>query len=135
MADTESPVVVIGAGMVGVCCAIFLQKLGRRVLLIDRLPVGDEGASSFGNAGSLAWSSCTPIAMPGLLAEAPAWLLDRNGPLTIRWRNLPTLMPWLWRFVRSGSIASVEAAAEALSTLHTPSLDLHRQLAHQAGVS
>ena len=37
--------------------------------------------------------------------------------------------------MRSGSLTSVEAAAEALSMLHTPSLDLHRELAREAGVS
>lgn len=135
MSNTEPPVVVIGAGIVGVCCATFLQKLGRRVVLIDRLPPGDDGASSFGNAGSLSWSSCLPIAVPGLLPKVPGWLLSRDGPLTIRWRHLPRLTPWLWRFVRSGSEASVEAAAAALSMLHTPSLELHRQLAGEAGVS
>ena len=135
MPSSEPPIVVIGAGIVGVCCAIFLQKLGRHVLLIDRLPPGDEGASSFGNAGSISWSSCLPIAMPGLLPKVPKWLLDRDGPLTIRWRHLPTLTPWLWRFVRSGSQTSVEAAADALSMLHTPSLELHRQLAREAGVN
>lgn len=134
MSKSTEQVVVIGAGIVGVCCAIYLQRLGRRVVLIDRLEPGDEGASSFGNAGSLSWSSCVPIAMPGLLPKVPGWLLSRNGPLTIRWRHLPALAPWLWRFVRSGSQASVAAAAQALSTLHSPSLELHRELAGAAGV-
>ncbi|MGI9336419.1 MAG: NAD(P)/FAD-dependent oxidoreductase [Gammaproteobacteria bacterium] len=135
MSDNSCPVVVIGAGIVGVCCAIFLQRLGQRVVLVDRLDPGDEGASSFGNAGSLSWSSCVPIATPGLLPKVPGWLLSRTGPLTIRWRHLPTLWPWLWRFVRSGSVASVEAAAEALSMLHSPSLELYRELAGAAGVA
>jgi D-amino-acid dehydrogenase len=128
-------VVVIGAGIVGVCCASFLQQLGRHVVLVDRLPPGDDGASSFGNAGSLSTSSCVPIATPGLLPKVPGWLLSRTGPLTIRWRHLPTLAPWLWRFVRSGSLESVEAAADALSMLHSPSLELHRELAREAGVA
>lgn len=131
----DGKVVVIGAGIVGLCCAIFLQRLGRRVVVVDRLEPGDEGASSYGNAGSVSWSSCVTIAMPGLLPKVPGWLASRTGPLTIRWRHLPTLAPWLWRFVRSGSVASVEKAADALSMLHTPSLELHRQLAHEAGVS
>lgn len=125
---------VIGAGVVGVCCAVFLQQLGRQVVLVDRLEPGDEGAASFGNAGSLSWSSCVPIAMPGLLPKVPGWLLSSDGPLTVRWRHLPALAPWLWRFVRAGSAASVEKAADALSMLHSPSLDLHRELARTAGV-
>ncbi len=127
-------VVVVGAGIVGVCCARYLQQLGRRVTLVDRLEPGDDGASSYGNAGSLSWSSCVPIATPGLLPKVPGWLLSRTGPLTIRWRHLPTLLPWLWRYVRSGTVAKVEAAARALSMLHGPALDLHRELAREAGV-
>jgi len=131
----ERSVVVVGGGIVGVCCARFLQKQGRRVTLVDRLAPGDDGASSYGNAGSLSWSSCVPIATPGLLGKVPGWLLRRDGPLTIRWRHLPRLLPWLWRYVRAGTEAQVAAAAEALSMLHGPSLDLHRELAREAGVS
>ncbi|MBW2270678.1 MAG: FAD-binding oxidoreductase [Deltaproteobacteria bacterium] len=134
MSDNDARAVVIGAGIVGVSCALFLQRLGRHVVLIDRLDPGDDGASSFGNAGSLSWSSCVPIAIPGLLPKVPGWLLSRTGPLTIRWRHIPTLAPWLWRYARSGSLASVEAAAEALAMLHAPALDLHRELAREAGV-
>lgn len=130
----DNDVVVIGAGIVGVCCAIFIARSGRRVTLIDRLAPGDEGAASFGNAGSISWSSCIPIATPGLLTKVPGWLFRRDGPLTIRWRHLHTLAPWLWRLVRAGSEPSVIKAAAALSLLHTPSLELHRELATSAGV-
>jgi D-amino-acid dehydrogenase len=132
---SEQRVVVIGAGIVGVCCALFLRKQSRQVTLIDRLDPGDDGASSYGNAGSLSWSSCVPIATPGLLPKVPGWLISRSGPLTVRWRHLPALLPWLWAYVRSGTVARVEAAAEALSMLHGPALDLHRELAREAGVS
>ena len=119
--------------MVGICCASFLQRLGRKVTVIDRVPPGES--CSFGNAGSLSWSSCVPISVPGLLPKVPGWLLKRDGPLTIRWKYLPALAPWLWRFIRAGNPPQVEASAIALSNLHRPSLDLHRELAKDAGVS
>jgi D-amino-acid dehydrogenase len=131
----KTQVVVIGAGIVGVACATYLRQAGKEVTLVDRLDPGDEGAASFGNAGSISWSSCIPIAVPGLLPKVPGWLLRNDSPLTIRWRYLPSLLPWLWRFVRTGSEASVTAAAAALSMLHTPALELHRDLARAAGVS
>ena len=134
MASQPADVVVIGGGFVGTCCATFIQRTGRKVTLVDRLQPGDTGAASFGNAGSISWSSCIPIAVPGLLPQAPRWLLQRDGPLTVRWRHLPSLAPWLWRFVRAGSEASVERAADALSMLHSPALELHRELANDAGV-
>ena len=130
---SEPRTIVIGAGIVGVCCAAFLQRQGRRVVVVDRLPPGE--ATSFGNAGSLSWSSCVPIAVPGLLPQVPGWLLRRDGPLTIRWRYLPRLMPWLWRFVRAGRLDRLEAASAAMAALHAPALDLHRMLAREAGIA
>ena len=127
-------VVVIGAGIIGVCCALSLQQSGAQVTLIDRLPPGDDGAASFGNAGSISWSSCIPIAMPGLMTQVPGWLLRPDGPLAIRWQHLPTLLPWLWRFVRAGNEAQVATSAAALAMLHGPALELHQQFAHLAGV-
>lgn len=127
--------IVVGGGIVGLCCAIYIRRTGRQVTLVDRLEPGDSGAASYGNAGSISWSSCIPIAMPGLLPKVPGWLLRRDGPLVVRWRHLPSLMPWLWRFLRSGSERSVTAAAAALSMLHSPSLELHRELAASAGVA
>ena len=135
MTRTAARTIVVGGGIVGTCCALYLTRLGRQVTIVDPLPPGDDGAASYGNAGSLSWSSCVTIAMPGLLPKVPGWLLQRDGPLTIRWRHLPSLAPWLWRFVRAGSESSVEAAADALSMLHQPSLDLHKELAAEAGVA
>lgn len=135
MNPDQERVAVSGAGIVGVCCASFVQQMGKQVVLFDRLPPGDDGASSYGNAGSLSWSSSVPIATPGQLPKVPGWLLSRTGPLIIRWRHLPTPAPWLWKFARSGSVASVEAAGQALSMFHGPALGPHREFAHRASVA
>ena len=129
-------VVIIGAGVVGACCATYLQEQGARVTLIDRQRPGDDGASSFGNAGVLAPASFVPTPAPGMLAKVPGWLLKEDGPLSIRWSYLPRLLPWLVRFVRAGGDAvHQEKAADALAALHASTLDLHSRLAMEAGVS
>ena len=61
--DWAKRVGVIGAGMVGMCAASWLQRDGHSVFLIDPGEPG-EGAS-FGNAGCFNGSSVTPMAMPG----------------------------------------------------------------------
>ena len=128
-------VVIIGAGIIGACCASYLQRQGARITLIDRQPPGDEGAASFGNAGSLSPSSVVPTPAPGMLRKAPGWLLSRDGPLTIRWSYFPRLLPWLIRFVRAGDDeAHLRRAAAALATLHAPTVGFHSQLAREAGV-
>ena len=128
-------VVIVGAGVVGACCATYLQEQGARVTLIDRQAPGDDGAASFGNAGSLSPSSVVPTPTPGMLAKIPGWLLKEDGPLTIRWSYLPKLLPWLIRFIRAGGDADHQRrAAEALAALHAPTVELHSRLARNAGV-
>ena len=91
---SSAPVVVIGGGFVGLCCALQILRGGREVTLID--PGNHENAASFGNAGQLAVGEVVPISGPGVLGAVPRWLADPLGPLAIRWRYLPRLAPWLW---------------------------------------
>lgn len=122
---------VIGAGIVGVCSAAYLQRDGRNVLLIDQ---GEPGmGASFGNGGMLSLSSIVPVAMPGTLGKVPRWLLDREGPLAIRWSYLPRLAPWLLRFAAASAPERVEAQARALRALLKDSLEHYAPLVRDAG--
>src|SRR5262249_56028937 len=73
--------------------------------------------------------------MPGVLAKVPHWLLDPEGPLSIRFRYLPQLLPWLYRFVRAGRPALVREQARALRSLLAPTVDMHRELAASVGAA
>ena len=65
----------------------------------------------------------------------PGYLRDPLGPLSIRWRYLPRLLPWLARYVRAGAtVARVEATARSLRALISDAPDRHRRLAEEAGV-
>ena len=77
---------VIGAGVVGVCCALRLQQDGHTVVIIDPKPPGT--ATSFGNAGIIASQAIVPYSTPGLWKKLPEMLLDRASPLMLRWRHL-----------------------------------------------
>ena len=125
-------VAVIGAGVVGLACASYLQMQGQRVTLIDPRAPGEY--CSFGNAGCFSRGSCVPLGLPGIWKQVPGWLLDRNGPLHIPLRYVPQVAPWLWRFQRSTSMARVNAIADALHALLTVTLDKWRPLAARAGV-
>src|SRR5437660_12877099 len=108
-------VVVIGAGIVGVCTAWHLLRRGADVLLIDR----DEPrrGCSFGNAGAVSFGSVAPLAMPGVIRDALKMLLDPAAPLRIPLGYLPTAAPWLTQFVRASRPDEVKRIALALSTL------------------
>jgi D-amino-acid dehydrogenase len=122
---------VIGAGIVGVCAASWLQRDARSVFLIEPGNPG-EGAS-FGNAGCFNGSSVTPVAMPGVIRNVPRWLMDPLGPLALRWSYLPAVLPYLFRFVRSATPDKVRAQAKALRPLVGPTLPLIRDLARDCG--
>lgn len=129
--ESSNRVAVIGAGVVGACTALMLQRYGHKVAIIDPKPPG-EGAS-FGNAGCLNSSSIVPMSMPGLWKDVPGWLLDPLGPLSVRWSYLPRIIPWLTRFVQSGRPDKVAAQAFALRGLLSPTLELMTSLAKEAG--
>jgi len=120
MAVSDRDVTVIGAGIVGVCCALYLQREGFKVRLIDRGGPG-EGAS-FGNAGNLGIASCVPLGLPGVLKKVPRMLFDADAPLKLQLGHFPRALPWLLRFLAASRPASVEAIADArhslLSRLH-----------------
>src|SRR6516164_8157708 len=122
---------VIGAGMVGVCAASWLQRDGHSVFLIE---AGEPGhGASFGNAGCLNGSSVTPVSMPGVIRNLPRWLSDPLGPLSLRWSYLPAIAPWLVRFMRAGTREKVHAQARALRPLVGPTREALAPLVSAAG--
>jgi D-amino-acid dehydrogenase len=93
-------ILVLGAGIVGICNALALREKGFEVTLIDKNEPSD--ATSYGNAGVISQWACIPQSMPGLWKKVPKWLFDPNGPLSIRWSYLPRMTPWLIEFLKAG---------------------------------
>jgi D-amino-acid dehydrogenase len=114
-------VVVIGAGIVGLSAAYYLAADGHRVTVLDRDPAGDK--ASFVNAGGIGISEIVPASAPGLIWRVPGWLFDPLGPLSLKLSHLPALLPWLWRFLRSGTAAETERITAALAALARPCYD------------
>lgn len=108
-------VAVVGAGVIGVCCARWLQRDGHAVDVFD--PLGPGQGCSYGNAGVLAVDSVVPIATPGVLRALPRMLADPTGPLALRWGYLPRMLPWLLRFAWNARPARVQAGTIALAAL------------------
>jgi hypothetical protein len=117
MADTlvaGDEVIVVGAGVVGIAIALQLRLEGFAVTLLDRGEPAME--TSYGNAGAFAISDVIPLAEPGVLRKVPGWMLDL-GPLALRWRYLPSLMPWLLRFLAASRPSKVATLTRDLSAL------------------
>ena len=112
---TQASATIIGAGIIGIATAAFLQRQGFKVTVIDRLPPG-EGCS-FGNAGGIAFAEITPTIHPRVLLKIPGWLMDPLGPLTIRWSHLPKALPWFMAAGRNALPDRVKAITEARAIL------------------
>lgn len=124
-------ITVVGAGIVGVCCALYLLRDGHDVTLLDREGPG-EGCSR-GNAGMLETNAVTPVAEPGLWRQLPGMIMDPMGPLAIRWGHLPRLLPWLARFLWQGRDSAARANALALAPLVRHAFDAYVPLLDATG--
>lgn len=128
MAGTaQQNILVIGAGIVGVSTAIWLQRDGHKVTLIDK--IGPAAGASFGNAGVLATGSIIPVTVPGLIGKAPRMLFDPNQPLFLRWSYLPRLVPFLLRYLKNANARKVETTSTSLNYLLHDAPDQHLALA------
>jgi D-amino-acid dehydrogenase len=124
---------VVGGGIIGSAIAVWLLGDGHEVVLFEATP-GERPASA-GNAGLIALAEISPLARPGVVRSVPGWLLDPLGPLTLRFRDLPALTPWLARFVAAARPHQVEKATAALAFLMKTALSDHQELARRAGLS
>ena len=124
-------VAIIGAGIVGVSTAIWLQRAGHDVILIDKK--GPAEGTSFGNGGVLASASVVPISVPGLLGKAPRMLFSANEPLFLKWSYLPKMLPWLIKYMANANHDAVRHRAAAISQIIGDSLADHQALAAGTG--
>ncbi len=126
MDPTKPSTIVLGAGVAGLSTALYLQRSGHAVSVIDPLP--PAGGTSYGNSGLISSDTAVPIALPGMLRKVPGWLANSEGPLTVRRAYLPRLMPWLMRWVDASRMARVLRISDAMRALHKDSLDCWREL-------
>ncbi len=125
--DNRKTVAVIGAGIVGVAAALWLQRDGHDVVLVDRAGPGE--GTSFGNGGVLASCSVVPVTVPSLIFNAPKMIFDPQSPLFVNWSYLPRMMPWLLRYLSHCRSTETARIAAALAGIVTDSLSEHQALA------
>ena len=129
----DFPEIVVGAGVVGLCCALYRQREGKRVLMLDHREPGD--GCSFGNSGLISGGQIVPDAMPGLARKVAGYLRDPEGPLAVDWSHLPHLRRWLAHRWRSSRRDRVDAIAAALAALGDHALPCFSELLGESGRS
>jgi len=128
----ERRVVVVGGGVIGVCCAYFLAKGGAGVILVERDEIG--GGASFGNAGTIA-PGHPPLNKPGRIPRSVLDLLSPKSPLYIPMRWDPGLFRWLWTFRTFCTEYHLSVSKGALAPLGQASLDLFDLLVESEGLN
>ena len=108
-------IAVVGAGIVGICCAYFLKKSGLSVTLIDREDPGTM--TSFGHACSFADYANVPVNYPGLIWDIPKMLLKKDGPLAVDFFYIVKNLPWALSFLKNCKKEKVDEIASSLTNL------------------
>ena len=125
-------IAVVGAGMVGVSCALALQRRGVAVTLIDRLPPGHE--TSHGNAGILSPSSLIPFNNPTLWKQLPGLLSGKNPGFHYNLQYLTQEFKWAWKFLAHARQTPFQHTLNALNGLISHSRRIHQTWMEQAGI-
>jgi D-amino-acid dehydrogenase len=128
----KADVVIIGAGVIGICTAYFLSQSGRKILVVDK----DEVCSgcSYGNAGLIVPSYCVPLAEPGVIKKGMKWMLNPESPFYIKPRLDRDLLDWLWRFRRASNEAHVKRSMPVIRDLTFESLRLYNEIIGSDGI-
>ncbi len=115
MKAKERTVVVIGAGIVGVCVALWSRLKGLDVLLLD--PEQPGSGTSSGNACAIADYGCVPVNNPALPLRLPGMLLNSETPLRLNLGHVLTNPVWSLGFLANCRRSRVEYIANALARL------------------
>ncbi len=111
-----SKLIVIGAGIVGLSCALSAQRRGWQVTVIDKDFEGDR--ASHGNAGGIAVTECIPLNLAGLGLQPLKWLMDPLGPLSIRASYAPRLLPWFLALRQVAQPHNFQRIVQALASIN-----------------
>ena len=121
-------VAIIGAGIVGLCTALYCSERGWRVTVVDSNGEQRDGCS-YGNAGMIVPSHFIPLAAPGAVVQGLKWMFNPASPFYVRPRLSFDLLGWGVKFWRASSAAHVARAAPLLRDLNLASRACYHELA------
>ncbi len=124
---------IIGAGIQGVCNALFLQKKGFDVTLFDRDEPGN--AASYGNAGHFSPYASVPLNRPDVVTDVPAMLMSTRGPLALKWNYVPKMIPWFYKFLSNCSQNKMLHTAKYMHQILNLSLPAFDELFDEVDIS
>jgi D-amino-acid dehydrogenase len=125
--------IVIGDGVIGLACAIAMQRSGIETLMVA--PDEPWRGASWGNAGHIAIEQVEPLAAPATLRSFPRRLFTFGGPVGLPLRAIATWLPFALRLARFSTPARFQHGKAALGALLSEALPAWRRLLTDAGAS
>src|SRR3954469_1306229 len=126
----RSDIVVLGAGIVGICVALHLQKRGRSVVLVDRRGAAEE--TSYGNAGLIQREGVYPYGFPHDFGALGRYALNRTIDAHYHATALPGLAPFLTKYWMHSRPARHREIAHKYAKLIAHCVSEHEALALEA---
>jgi D-amino-acid dehydrogenase len=126
---SKGEVIVIGAGIIGLCSAYYLTKEGYKVTLLEQGDLLNNCSS--GNAGMIVPSHFVPLAAPGMISKGIKWMFDSKSPFYVKPSLNLELISWGLKFWKYSNQQHVDNTAIPLRDLHLLSKQLYDDLAKE----
>ena len=133
MEEKKIRIGVIGAGIQGVCNALFLQKKGFEVTLFDRDEPGNS--ATYGNAGHFSPYASVPLNRPDVLTDIPSMLLSSRGPLALKWNYVFKMIPWFIKFIMNCSKKNMMHTAKNMHQILALALPAYDELFEEVDIN
>jgi D-amino-acid dehydrogenase len=124
-------VTIIGAGVIGLCCAHYLRRKGHDVRVIDRGNITQ--GTSFGNAGYISPSHFIPLASPGIISKGLQWMLSSSSPFYIKPRLNADLIRWGLSFWKNANEKTMQRNIPPLADILHLSRELMSEMKTELG--
>ena len=128
---SSADAVVLGAGIIGICVALHLQKRGKTVVLVDRRGAAEE--TSYGNAGLIQREGVYPYGFPHDYGALLRYGMNRTIDAHYHPTAVAHLAPFLWKYWHFSRPARHEKIAHIYSHLIEHCVTEHEALANEAG--
>ena len=128
-----SKIGIVGAGIQGICNALFLQKKGFNITLFDRDEPGN--AASYGNAGHFSPYASVPLNRPDIATDVPAMLMSSRGPLALKWNYVYKMLPWFFKFLKNCNNNNMMHTAKYMHQILDLSLPAFDELFDEVDIS
>ncbi|MFK7733272.1 MAG: D-amino acid dehydrogenase [Pseudomonadales bacterium] len=126
-------VLVVGAGVTGICTAYYLQGLGAEVSVVEQLE-GPALDCSFANGGGIHASVADPWNSPGVAGMLLKYFGRKDAPLLLRSKALLPMAAWGINFLRHSKEELFLRNTQRNDKLANYSLGLMKEIRDDCGV-